>query len=156
MDNWRGLAHPMRLRDIHNVRITIPDQLNSRERMVPTEIHATDAWPVFGELAMLNRDGLPWRDVDLVAGIIHVRQRADAWSNIGPPKSKAGKRAIPLAPVVVNALKQWKAECPKGPSDLVFPNGAGNVESLTNVWKRFWIPLQVECGMVTEAGEPRY
>ena len=95
--------------------------------------------------------GLPWRDVDLDAGLIHVRQRADAWSNIGPPKSKAGKRDIPLAPIVINALKQWQTECPKGPLDLVFPNGAGNVESLTNVWKRFWIPLQIECGIVTRA-----
>lgn len=110
--------------------------------------------------------GLPWRDVDLEAGLIHVRQRADAWSKIGPPKSKAGKRDIPLAPIVVNALGQWKEQCPKGPLDLVFPNGSGNVESLTNVWKRFWIPLQIACGMVVESGnkddqrnpirEPRY
>lgn len=67
--------------------------------------------------------GLPWRDVDLEAGIAHVRQRADAWNNIGPPKSKAGKRDIPLAPIVVNALEKWKEECPKGELDLVFPNG---------------------------------
>lgn len=31
----------------------------------------------------------------------------------------------------------------------MFPNGSGNVESLTNVWKRFWIPLQIECGMAS-------
>ena len=35
--------------------------------------------------------GLPWRDVDLDAGVIHVRQRADKGGNIGPPKSKRGK-----------------------------------------------------------------
>jgi integrase len=49
-------------------------------------------------------------------------------------------------------LKQWKEECPKGPLDLVFPNGNGNVESLTNVWNRFWIPLQIDCGMVLDTG----
>jgi integrase len=58
--------------------------------------------------------GLPWRDLDLDAGLVHVRQRADAWNNIGPPKSKAGKRDIPLAPIVVNALRAWKQECPRG------------------------------------------
>jgi integrase len=36
--------------------------------------------------------GLPWPDVDLEAGMIHVRQRADAWGKIGKPKSKAGAR----------------------------------------------------------------
>jgi integrase len=51
--------------------------------------------------------GLPWRDVDLDAGVVHVRQRADKGGNIGPPKSKRGKRDIPLAPIVVNALRQW-------------------------------------------------
>jgi hypothetical protein len=29
---------------------------------------------------------------------------------------------------------------PQGKLAPVFPNGAGNVESLTNVWERFWIP----------------
>ena len=105
---------------------------------------------IFTGMRASEMRGLPWRDVDLEAGIIHVRQRADAWNNIGPPKSKAGKRDIPLAPIVVNALKQWKEECPKGELDLVFPNGAGNVESLTNVWKRFWIPLQIDCGMTID------
>ena len=40
--------------------------------------------------------GLNWRNVDLDNGVIRVRQRADAWGHIGPPKSKAGKRDIHL------------------------------------------------------------
>jgi integrase len=97
--------------------------------------------------------GLPWSDIDLDGGVIHVRQRADAWNKIGAPKSKAGKRDIPLAPIVVNALRQWRLECPKGEFDLVFPNGSGNTESLSNIWKRCWIPLQLKCGMVSESGK---
>jgi integrase len=103
--------------------------------------------------------GLRWADVDLFAGVIHVRQRADTWANIGATKSKAGKRDIPLAPIVVNALKQWQADCPKGELDLVFPNGRGNVESLTNIYKRCWQPLQIKSGITvpsekTATGEP--
>jgi hypothetical protein len=60
---------------------------------------------------MCNVRGLPWRDVDRETGLIQVRQHADAWKNVGPPKSKAGKRDIPLAPLVVNALKK---EAPRG------------------------------------------
>ena len=43
--------------------------------------------------------GLRWQDVNLDHGIIHVRQRADAWHRIGAPKSAAGTRDIPLVPM---------------------------------------------------------
>jgi integrase len=74
--------------------------------------------------------GLAWANVDLEEGLIHVRQRADAWRRIGPPKSKAGARDIPLAPIVVNALRLWQADCPRGELGLVFPNTRGNIEGL--------------------------
>lgn len=56
--------------------------------------------------------GLNWSNVDLDKGIIHVRQRADAWGTIGKPKSKAGNRDIPLVPMVINTLREWRAICP--------------------------------------------
>jgi integrase len=97
--------------------------------------------------------GLSWNDVDLEAGFIHVRQRADAWKKMGPPKSKCGKRDIPLAPIVVNELTRWKKKCPAGKLNLVFPNGAGNVESMSNIWKRFWSPHQIACGASEDTGK---
>jgi hypothetical protein len=39
--------------------------------------------------------GLRWSDVDLEAGVIHVRQRAEGLGTMGPPKSKAGKQPSP-------------------------------------------------------------
>lgn len=100
--------------------------------------------------------GLRWADVDLEAGQIHVRQRADAWLKIGPTKSKAGMRDIPLAPMVVNTLKHWRIDCPKGVLDLVFPNTRGNVETMPNIHSRVWTPLQLKCGLTKDAGEARY
>lgn len=99
--------------------------------------------------------GLRWSDVDVTKGEIHVRQRADAWRNIGAPKSKAGKRDIPLTPMVVNALRQWQATCPIGNGELglVFPNGSGNIESHTNIVKRFWHPLQIKAGVASDTGK---
>jgi len=47
-------------------------------------------------------------------GVIHVRERADAWGQMEPPKSKAGKRHIPLAPLVLNTLRERRIDCPKG------------------------------------------
>ena len=35
----------------------------------------------------------------------------------------------------------------------MFPNGSGNVESHTNIWNRFWTPLQIDCGISVCTGE---
>ena len=58
--------------------------------------------------------------------------------------ARAGKRDIPLAPMVINALTALKDAPRKGDLDLVFPNGRGNVESIQNIWKRCWTPVQIE------------
>jgi integrase len=71
--------------------------------------------------------GLRWFDVDLKDNVLHVRQRADRWGKMGPPKSKKGRRSIPFGPDLALALKQWKLACPKGALDLVFPSEAGTV-----------------------------
>jgi integrase len=91
--------------------------------------------------------GLAWSEVDLDGATIFVRQRADQWGVIGKPKSKAANRDIPLTPLVVNTLGQWKEECPSGEFNLTFPNGAGNVESHQNILHRFWEPFQIANGM---------
>jgi integrase len=98
--------------------------------------------------------GLLWSDVDLDAGVIHVRRRADAWNRVGPPKSKAGKRDILLTPMAINALRQHAPAEPE-PNGLVFGNRRGNIERMSNLHSRFWGPLQVACGLVDGAG-PRY
>jgi integrase len=92
---------------------------------------APDRWrpylltAVFTGMRASELRGVRWADVDLDAGALRVTQRADAWKVIGPPKSAAGTREIPLVPMAVNALKQWRPRCPAGPLDLLFPNGSG-------------------------------
>jgi integrase len=110
---------------------------------------------IFTGMRLSELRGLSWTDVDVERGLIHVRQRADAWGKLGPTKTKAGKRDIPLAPLVVNTLRQWRLECPKGEIDLVFPNTRGNIETMQNIHARVWTPLQNKCGLTTD-GEPRY
>jgi integrase len=101
-----------------------------------------------------------------------LRQRADKWGNIGSPKAASSRRTIPLPPMVVNALRDWKLiACPRrdtGKKDAngepitelhyVFPNGKGRVESQQNIVKRQWHPLQVAAGVTVLAlddlGEP--
>jgi len=99
--------------------------------------------------------GLRWTDIDLKSGELHVRQRADRYNTIGPPKSAAGTRTIPLGPDVVTGLKVWKLACPKGELDLVFPTQAGSVMYHKNMLESL-APVMKAAGVVTRSGNPKY
>src|SRR5260370_42528228 len=91
--------------------------------------------------------GLRWLDVDFGKAEIHVQQRADRYNKIDAPKSEAGDRTVPLPPPVLSALREWKLACPKGGLGLVFPNGAGKVETLVNMISRGLGPAQIPAGV---------
>ena len=86
--------------------------------------------------------GLRWCDVDFDAATIRVTQRADAWGKMGSPKSAAGRRDIPLVPLVVNTLRQQKRF-----GELVFTNTLGGVISHHNFHTYVWKPLLDACGL---------
>ena len=111
---------------------------------------------IFTGLRSSELRGLRWEDIDFRKAELHVRQRADRWGVIGKPKSHAGERTVPIPPLVLNALREWKLKCPKGDGDLVFPNGAGKPENHANIVNRAFLPLQVAAGVVTKAGKPKY
>ena len=104
--------------------------------------------------------GLRWVDVDFEGRQINVNQRADIYHKIGRLKSKSAYRSIPCPSVVLNALREWKLACPKGDLGLVFPNGSGNVEALSNLMQRGFDPIQIAAGVVAlqpaldDAGNP--
>jgi integrase len=100
--------------------------------------------------------GLRWADIDLKAGLLHVRQRADRFNEIGRPKSAAGERTVPLGPAVINTLRQWRLQCPKGEGDLVFPTGLGTIECHSNILQRIFEPVQIAAGVVTKEGRAKY
>jgi integrase len=99
--------------------------------------------------------GLRWSDVDLKAGELHVRQRADRWNEIGPPKSEAGRRSIPLGPELIHALKEWKLPCPKSEHDLVFPTSTGAIDHHKNMLRALE-PVMKAAGVLTKSGKPKY
>jgi integrase len=111
---------------------------------------------VFTGLRASELRGLTWNDVDLQAGTLSVRQRADRWNTIGSPKSASGKRAVPLAPMVVNTLKEWRLACPKGEHNLVFPNTVGNIERLDTIRRLGLAPLQFKAGITADRRRPKY
>ena len=137
------------------VDIPTPDEIkaiitNVKGRWRPLLVTA-----IFTGLRASELRGLRWKDVDLKANELHVRQRADRFNEIGKPKSAAGERVVPFGKFVTNTLKEWKLACPKSDGDLVFPNGAGKVESLANIINRGLIPAQVAGGVDVD-GKAKY
>ena len=87
--------------------------------------------------------GLPWGAVDLKAGKVKVYQRADENGVIGPPKSRSGNRTISIPSALVTLLRAWKLESKRTEADaLVFGTSTGRPESLSNIYKRAWSPVQ--------------
>jgi integrase len=111
---------------------------------------------IFTGLRASELRGLRWADVDLNRNELQVRQRADYYRKMGPPKSEAGERTIPLAPMLANTLREWKLICPKGELGLVFPNGIGRIESHANIVNRGFIPVQIAAGVTTTTGKAKY
>lgn len=96
--------------------------------------------------------GLRWQDIDFKKGELQVHQRADAYNEIGPPKSEAGERTVPVPPMTLNALREWKLICPKHKAmgrHYVFPNGEGNVEAHANIVTRGLAPTLIKAKVTT-------
>jgi len=105
---------------------------------------------IFTGLRASELRGLRWPNVDLAKRELHVRERADEYKQLGRPKSAAGERTVPLTPMVVSALREWKLQCPKGELGMVFPTGKGNIELLPNIIKRGFVPAQIAAGVTFE------
>lgn len=102
---------------------------------------------IFTGLRASEARGLRWEDVEIAKGLLHVRQRADRYGDVGMPKSEAGQRTIPLPPIVANTLKEWRLACPKSDAGYVFPNQAGKIDYHPNMVHRGLWPAQIAAGV---------
>jgi integrase len=140
---------------IVGVDIPTPDEIRLILGKASGRLRALLMTAVFTGLRASELRGLRWVDVDLKASKIHVRQRADRYGKIGPPKSESGERTIPLGPHVLNTLKTWKLTCPKAEQGLVFPTSGGRIEHHSNIVRAFR-PMLIAAGLVDKDGRPKY
>ena len=143
------------------VKVDKPGARHEEELRMPTkdEIRqiiagSAEAWPatepwraitilaIFSGARSSELRGLLWRDVDFDKKLIRIRQRADFQNAMGSPKSKAGRRDIPMSNMVANTLKQWKLACPKSELGLVFANADGTHIRGNIIRSRFTALLQ--------------
>jgi integrase len=111
---------------------------------------------IFTGLRASELRGLRWADMDFSRNELHVRQRADRFGTIGPLKSASSRRSVPLLPMVVNALRQWRLACPRNEPDLIFPGERDQPLSLPTIIRSVWHPAQITAGIVTADGRAKY
>jgi integrase len=143
------------------IDIPTPDEMRAIVARLP---HIPDAarWrpllltAIFAGLRASELRGLRWSDVDLRGGELHVRQRADRYGTIGRPKSAAGKRTVPLPPMLVSALREHRLASPQNELDLVFANSRGGIEHRNTIVERGFHPAQVAAGVINGDGKAKY
>ncbi|AMO44119.1 integrase [Roseobacter phage DSS3P8] len=95
--------------------------------------------------------GLKWDDFNLDMSMVAVRRRVSApgkgkteAQRIGRPKSKKGRRDVPVPASVKPVLLAWKKECT---TDWLFATRSGNPMNYHNVRDKFWVPLLQRAGV---------
>ena len=133
-------------------KVIVPPKQDLRAMLATAASDFADFRPllltaIFAGLRSSELRGLRRVDVDLRIAEITVCQRADQWGDIGPPKSQAGHRTIPIPPMLVSVLREWMLRAPPSMLGLLFPNSEGGVRLHSNMLNREYWPLQIAAGL---------
>jgi integrase len=89
---------------------------------------------------------------DLLAQGVRVTQALDRSNKIGPPKSRAGRRYIPVG---IETIKMAKAYSDRqddlNPAKLLFPGEHGQHQRYNNYLRRGWHTLMEKAGLIQES-----
>ena len=157
----------------HNVAIDVKLRRKARtaedEKIIPTKNEikliiekapqshqAMFVTAIFTGMRISELRGLTWDCVDFKRRVIKVAKRADEFGEMGPPKSRAGVREIPMAPKVTETLRTWRFDAPGSDANLVFPNGAGKVQNYSNIYNRVFKPMLVTNDIVDDRGRAKF
>ena len=117
----QNVAQPVsvKLASRHKTRLEIPTRDENRDLLAQAQgrERVLLMLAIFCGLRISEIRGLRWQDVDFDQRIVRIRQRASNAGIIGPLKSAAARRDVPMAPLVLNALREWRL---RSWSSLVF------------------------------------
>lgn len=135
--------------DQEDVKALTTGELETFLRVTP------ERWKVFFEclavtgIRVSEAFALRWRDLELDGSTPNLKvRRAYVRGRFGPPKSRYGKRTIPLSASMVDRFRKRRKETEwPGDNDLVFPAENGNPHHQENVRRRALKPTAEEAGV---------
>jgi len=143
--------------DRHEEEVEIPPKEQLQALLAAAEAHSVKAHAMVSVLLFVGLRASELRGlrrVDVDRNECRVRQRADKYQKIGAPKSKKGRRDVPMPPATWRILAAWMLQAPKSKDGLLFPNGVGKAESYANIWNRLWVPLMDAAGLTRPEEQP--
>jgi len=139
LDNpTRGLALPAYRG--RRERVARPEEATALLAALPTEDRAVWATALYAGLRRGELRALQWGDVDFDHGVIRVERSWDDKTGPIAPKSRAGRRRVPLAKPLRTLLTEHRLHQPPS-TDLVFGRSRGRplaAEALTQRARRIW------------------
>jgi len=134
----RGLALPAYRG--RRERVARPEEATALLAALPTEDRAVWATALYAGLRRGELRALQWGDVDFDHGLIRVERSWDDKTGPIAPKSRAGRRRVPLAKPLRTLLTEHRLHQSAG-TELVFGRSRGRplaAEALTQRAKRIW------------------
>ena len=105
-------------------RIASPEEAQRLLAALPERDRPVWATALYAGLRRGELMALRWEDVDLTVGVIRVERSYDDKSRVEiEPKSRAGRRTIPIVGALRDVLTQHKAKCPRD-AGLAFGSSA--------------------------------
>jgi integrase len=138
------IAQRVEQHDEAQAKALTEEELRSLLAEVPAE------WRLFFEflahtgLRIGEAVALTWADVDFGKRRVHVRRRLYR-GRLDAPKSRYGRRAIPLSETLSRAL--WRLRGAASDEAPVFTTGAGKMVDASNLMSRVLKPAAVEAGL---------
>jgi integrase len=135
------------------MRILTVDEITAVADLVAPRYRALVLLGCYGGLRIGEMAGLRRDKVDLLRREVRVAEIAvevHGTIHLGAPKTRAGRRTVPLARVAADALETHLGSFGSAdPSSFVFTGRDGGVLR-TNAWRaRHWVPAVVEAGLGT-------
>lgn len=131
------------------VRALTPEQLATFLELVPDRHRLTFRFLAATGLRISELTAVQWRHLELNGGTPHVRvRRALVRGRLEPPKTRHGRREVPLPYGLVDELRAWHraTEWPRD-EDLVFPGMTGEPINYGNLRHRVLAPTAQEAGV---------
>jgi integrase len=153
-----GIRLPKRRRkDVDGKTIT-PDVLTGRLLpVVPDRYRTLVALAGGTGLRWGECIGLRWSAVDLDQGtvsVVRVAVEVAGKVTVKPyPKSRAGRRIVPIPGFLEGLLKEHQQRYPAGPAGEVFTNSVGGSPGRGHFRSRTWRPALVRAGLLGEVLE---
>ncbi|MGE3621597.1 MAG: tyrosine-type recombinase/integrase [Acidimicrobiia bacterium] len=142
----RGVDLPRIERE--EMRFLDPEQIAALAAGIDKRYRAMVLLGGYGGLRLGELAGLRRSRVDLAVGRVEVAEvvvEVRGHHQFGPPKTRAGRRSVPLPRLVVQALKAHVADLE--PDAFVFAAPNGGPMRASQFRRRFWQPAAVATGL---------